>query len=69
MNLESFMAGYKQNYSESIILRIMMGLLKALDFIHRAGVMHRDIKPSNILITPDFGVLLCDFGLARTLPE
>ena len=31
--------------------------------------MHRDIKPQNILIDSNCMVTLCDFGLARTLPE
>jgi len=31
--------------------------------------MHRDLKPDNVLITPDFNVKICDFGLARTIPS
>ena len=37
--------------------------------MHSANIMHRDIKPSNILIDQDCGIQICDFGLARTLPE
>ena len=43
--------------------------LCALNFIHSANVMHRDIKPSNLLIKDDFSVIVCDFGLSRTVPE
>ena len=67
MNFESFLEVNKGKFKESHILKIMGKLLRSLDFIHRAGVMHRDIKPENILINCDYDVLICDFGLARSI--
>ena len=46
---------------------IVYQLLKALKFIHSAGVVHRDIKPSNLLLNDDCHLKVCDFSLARTL--
>ena len=37
---------------------------RALEYMHRHGVIHRDIKPANILITDDFDVKVADFGIA-----
>eukprot|EP00930_Biecheleria_cincta_P032354 TRINITY_DN22452_c0_g1_i1.p1 TRINITY_DN22452_c0_g1~~TRINITY_DN22452_c0_g1_i1.p1 ORF type:complete len:494 (-),score=49.74 TRINITY_DN22452_c0_g1_i1:213-1634(-) len=39
--------------------------LRALLYIHSAGVVHRDIKPSNILVNKDCALKICDFGLSR----
>jgi serine/threonine-protein kinase len=43
---------------------IALGILAALEALHRQEVVHRDLKPSNIFLTPH-GVKLLDFGLAR----
>jgi len=42
-------------------------IMKALKFVHSAGLIHRDIKPSNILLDAKCHVKLCDFGLARSV--
>ena len=49
------------------ILGLAYPLADALDYAHKRGVVHRDIKPGNVLIDPDTGPILADFGLARII--
>ncbi|MBX3471700.1 MAG: serine/threonine protein kinase [Planctomycetes bacterium] len=44
---------------------IARDLARAVEHVHRAGVLHRDLKPANILMRADDGrPVLTDFGMA-----
>ena len=45
------------------------GILTALEFSHKAGVIHRDIKSANIMITDTDQVKVMDFGIARAISD
>jgi serine/threonine-protein kinase len=45
------------------------GILTALEFSHKAGIIHRDIKSANIMITDTGLVKVMDFGIARAMGD
>ncbi|MFC8197751.1 serine/threonine-protein kinase [Streptomyces sp. NPDC057298] len=50
-------------------LVILKGSLLGLADAHRLGVVHRDYKPENVLVRPDGGSKLVDFGIAVSTGE
>jgi eukaryotic-like serine/threonine-protein kinase len=50
-------------------LEITAGVLQALDYSHRNGIIHRDIKPANIMLTRSGTVKVMDFGIARAMAD
>ncbi|GAA2093395.1 Stk1 family PASTA domain-containing Ser/Thr kinase [Microlunatus panaciterrae] len=50
-------------------LELTQGVLDALSYSHKAGIVHRDIKPANVMLTPTGGVKVMDFGIARAVAD
>jgi len=49
---------------------LTLDLLRAIRVLHGAGIVHRDLKPANMLLeVQPVRLKVCDFGLARTIPE
>jgi serine/threonine protein kinase/beta-lactam-binding protein with PASTA domain len=47
-----------------------LGVLGALEYSHKAGIVHRDIKPANVMYCPGTNsVKVMDFGIARAIAD
>ncbi|GAC1597606.1 MAG: Stk1 family PASTA domain-containing Ser/Thr kinase [Pseudarthrobacter sp.] len=47
-----------------------LGVLSALEYSHKAGVVHRDIKPANVMCCEgSHAIKVMDFGIARAMAD
>lgn len=65
--LSAFMNNVRRqgkSINEDDIFYITTGILKAVQEMHRNGVLHLDLKPNNIWLRPNKDVVILDFGTA-----
>jgi serine/threonine-protein kinase len=55
----------RRTLPEREALAIASQVCAALEHVHASGFVHYDLKPANIMLCPDGGIRLIDFGLAH----
>lgn len=58
---------YSNELTLPVALKLMHGLLKRVEEVHRQGVLHRDLKPANVIVGPNAELTLVDFGSSERL--
>ncbi|KAJ3681099.1 hypothetical protein LUZ60_015588 [Juncus effusus] len=71
-NLANLLHGSKEKLNWEARFRIAVGTARGLEYLHEKcsrRIIHRDIKAANILLTENCEPQICDFGLAKWLPD
>ena len=53
--------------TERDVIRILAGVMSAVDYIHSQDKIHMDLKPGNILVGPSGVPIISDLGFAKDL--
>ncbi|ETV78909.1 CMGC/CDK protein kinase, variant 2, partial [Aphanomyces astaci] len=64
-DLSALLSNVHRPFTESEVKRVLMELLRAVEYLHAINIIHRDLKLSNILYDGFGRIKLADFGLAR----
>ncbi|MDA0166980.1 protein kinase [Solirubrobacter ginsenosidimutans] len=48
------------------VLNWTLQAAEGLAYVHEQQTVHRDVKPQNLMLSPDRGIVVVDFGIART---
>jgi serine/threonine-protein kinase len=66
---QSLREAMNSDLDQNARMRVAEELLEVLAEVHGRGVVHRDLKPENVMMIPDGGIKVLDFGLARSVDE
>jgi serine/threonine-protein kinase len=72
-SLEDVLTLIRQNnppsfWNDATRLRMIVGLVSGLNYLHNQGIVHRELKPTDLIITDNGSILISDFATS-TLEE
>jgi predicted ATPase/signal transduction histidine kinase len=59
----------RSGFGGAELLRLMIGIARAVHAIHRKGIIHKDLKPAHMLRDGSGAVKLIDFGISTPLAQ
>lgn len=65
INLRQFAKACGGVMESYILFEMLKDVIKALNTVHKAGIVHRDISPDNIMVNRKYHAKLIDFGAAK----
>lgn len=65
INLRQFAKACGGRIAADYLFQLLKDVIKALNAVHKAGVVHRDISPDNIMINQQYQAKVIDFGAAK----
>jgi len=65
--IPGFMLNDLQTYTSEDVFNWIASLADVLDFIHSFNIVHLDLKPENIVVHPERGPVLLDFGISKQI--
>lgn len=67
MNLKEYVDRKGGRLTVEETLKLLEPVFLALIHVHKSGLVHRDISPDNIMLSPQEGAKLLDFGAVRSV--
>ncbi|KAI8904231.1 kinase-like domain-containing protein [Powellomyces hirtus] len=64
-HLKAWIQGAKKDTSWRLRVSFATDIARALVYLHAHRIIHRDLKSENLLLTENFRLKICDFGLSR----
>jgi len=68
-NLHSKLEDKSLDLPWKLRVSILRDVALAMNYLHAKDKIHRDLKSHNLLVTEDWKLKVCDFGLARSAPD